>query len=133
MLAPSAHGIAIASIAVQGSKAGGVSIEGIDVDIGEIFVRNNGVQLSDQDNVAVQPTGQRVRIGSVITVDDQHPATIAYGLGIHSSASDVDIQSFLPIGSFFVSQLMNEGTNVRIVDYQAVVKVFLTAIRHPRC
>ena len=125
MLAPSAHGIAIASIAVQGSKAGGVSIEGIDVDIGEIFVRNNGVQLSDQDNVAVQPTGQRVRIGSVITVDDQHPATIAYGLGIHSSASDVDIQSFLPIGSFFVSQLMNEGTNVRIVDYQAVVKVFL--------
>lgn len=123
-IASTANRIAVKSISVQESKAGGVSIEGTDVDIDEIYARNNGLQLAGQENVAIHSTAQRVRARSLITVDDQRPATVDRGLGIHAGAADVGIESFLPLGSFVTNQLVNEGSNVRIVDYTAVSQIF---------
>lgn len=124
-IASTADGIAIKSISVQESKGAGISIEGGDVDIWDMYARNNGLQLAGQENVSILPTGRRIRIGSLITVDDQQAPTVVYGLGIHSGASDVNVQSFLPIGSFILGQIRNEGANVNIVDYQTVAKVFV--------
>jgi hypothetical protein len=121
----SANGIAINSISVQHSNAGGVSLAGSDIDVGQIFVRDNGVNMEGQDNVGVRSTGQRIRIRSLISVDDQHPATIAHALGIHSGAANVDVQSLLPIGSFILDGVANDGSNVRLLDYRSSVKQFL--------
>lgn len=136
-IAPTANRIVVRSIEVQEARAGGLSIEGTDVDIEEIYARNNGLRLSGQENIAIHATAQRIRSRSLITVDDQRPPTVDRGLGIHDGASDVDIGSYLPLGSFVTSPVINQGTRVRIIDYTEVIQLFADgdstpSVRHGR-
>jgi len=123
-LSPTANRIAVKSIWVEEAGAGGVSIEGTDLDIGEVYVRNNGRGLGGQANLSVHSTGQRVRIGSLVAVDDQPTPTAAYGMALHTGASDLDILAFLPVGTFVFGPSNVGATAVRVVDYQTVAKTF---------
>lgn len=121
---PTANRIAVKFISVEEAGAGGVLIDGTDFDIGDVYVRNNGIGLPGQSNLAVTSTGQRVRIGSLITVDDQGTSTAAYGLSLEKGATDLDIQSFLAVGAFANAPTKIGATAVRIVDYEAVASTF---------
>ena len=123
-IAPSGNRVAVKSIALEEAGAGGISIEGTDLDIGDVYVRNNGRGLAGQDNVGMHSTGQRVKIGALITVDDQSLPTVAYGLRMHTGATDLDVRAFLPVGSFSVSALNMAASSVRVIDYQTVATKF---------
>jgi hypothetical protein len=124
-LMPNAGRIVIGSVSVQGAKATGLSIEGTDIEIGEIFARDNGVLTGGQSNVAIRSTAQRVKIGSLVSVDDQKPSRVRFGLNVMWGSTDVDVQSMLPVGSFLTGPTANAGYNSRIADYKDRFKVFV--------
>ena len=123
-LSPTANRIAVKSISVEEAGAGGISIEGTDLDIGEVYVKNSGRGLGGQANLSIHSTGQRVRIGSLVTVDDQPMPTAAYGVALHTGASDLDILAFLPVGTFTIGPSNIGAMAVRVVDYQTVATTF---------